>query len=89
MKFHSQHYFVGEQADRTPVPEQFEAGPFRKSRPPEPLRFEVNMVAEAHGKQQKTGTVQVNIPGFSHGPEHKTSPETFVNQRTAVPKVRL
>ncbi|MXZ28904.1 MAG: OsmC family protein [Gammaproteobacteria bacterium] len=65
MKFHSQDYFVGEQADQTPVPDQFEAGPFRKSRPPEPLRFEVNMVAEAHGKQQKTGTVQVNIPGFS------------------------
>lgn len=65
MNFHSQKYFVGEQADRTPVPEQFEAGPFRKSRPPEPLRFEVNMVAEAHSKQQKTGTVQVNIPGFS------------------------
>ncbi len=38
MKFHSQDFFVGEQADQTPVPEQFEAGPFRKSRPPEPLR---------------------------------------------------
>ena len=47
MKFHSQHYLVGEQADHTPVPEQLEAGPFRKSRSPEPLRFEVNMVAQA------------------------------------------
>ena len=65
MKFHNRHYCVGEQAGETPIPEQFEAGPFRKSRPPEPLRFEVNMVAEAHNKQQKTGTVQVNIPGFS------------------------
>ena len=65
MKFHSHDYFVGEQADRTPVPEQFEAGSFRKSRPPEPLRFEVNMVAQAYNKQQKTGAVQVNIPGFS------------------------
>ena len=65
MKFHTQPYQVGEQADESPAPQQFEAGPFRKSRPPEPLRFEVNMVAEAHVKQQKTGTVQVNIPGFS------------------------
>ncbi len=65
MKFHDEHYQVGEQAKMAPSPEQFEPGPFRKSRPPEPLHFEVNLVAEAHGKQQKTGTVQVNIPGFS------------------------
>lgn len=65
MEFHRQDYFVGEQADEQPQPTQFEPGPFRKSRPPEPLRFEVNMVAQAHNKQQKTGTVQVNIPGFS------------------------
>lgn len=65
MKFHSQPYFVGEQAAEAPVLQQFVPGPFKKARPPEPLRFEVNMVAQAHGKQQKTGTVQVNIPGFS------------------------
>jgi uncharacterized OsmC-like protein len=65
MDFHSQDYLVGEQASEQPQPTEFEPGPFRKSRPPEPLRFEVNMVAQAHSKQQKTGTVQVNIPGFS------------------------
>jgi uncharacterized OsmC-like protein len=65
MDFHSQDYLVGEQASEQPQPTEFEPGPFRKSRPPEPLRFEVNMVAQAQSKQQKTGTVQVNIPGFS------------------------
>ncbi len=65
MKFHDADYLVGEQAESQPAPEQFEPGPFRKSRPPEPLRFEVNLVAEAQGRQRKTGTVQVNIPGFS------------------------
>ena len=65
MKFHDSHFLVGEQAEAAPTPEQFEPGPFRKSQPPEPLRFEVNLVAEAHRKQQKTGAVQVNIPGFS------------------------
>jgi organic hydroperoxide reductase OsmC/OhrA len=65
MKFHSEPYHVGARADDMPSPKEFEASPFKKSRPPEPLRFEVNMVAEAHGRQQKTGTVQVNIPGFS------------------------
>ena len=65
MEFHREDYFVGEQADEQPQPSEFEPGPFKKNRPPEPLRFEVNMVAEAHNKQQKTGTVQVNIPGFS------------------------
>ncbi|MEL7449627.1 MAG: OsmC family protein [Pseudomonadota bacterium] len=65
MEFHSKEYFVGEKAADQPVPQEFEPGPFRKSRPPEPLRFEVNLVAEAHSMQQKTGTVQVNIPGFS------------------------
>lgn len=60
-----QHYHVGELSDAQPAPEQFEPGPFRKSRPPEPLRFEVNLTAEAHARQKKTGVVQVNIPGFS------------------------
>ena len=58
-------YHVGEQSAEQPKPQEFEPGPFKKSRPPEPLRFEINMVAEAHEKQKKTGTVQVNIPGFS------------------------
>jgi uncharacterized OsmC-like protein len=65
MEFHSEDYRVGSRADDTTQPEQFDAGPFKKSRPPEPLRFEVNLVAEAHDMQQKTGVVQVNIPGFS------------------------
>ncbi|MEM7084391.1 MAG: OsmC family protein [Pseudomonadota bacterium] len=65
MTFHNEPYLVGEKAAETPQPSEFEAGPFKKNRPPEPLRFEVNLVAEAHNKQQKTGTVQVNIPGFS------------------------
>ena len=58
-------YHVGERADAAPTPSQFEPGPFKKGRPPEPLRFEVNLTAEAHQKQKKSGTVQVNIPGFS------------------------
>ena len=65
MAFHNDPYAVGERAEHAAIPEQIEPGPFRKSRPPEPLRFEVNMVAEACNRQQKTGTVQVNIPGFS------------------------
>jgi len=65
MQFHNLPYLVGEQARIEPAPEQFAPGPFRKSRPPAPLHFEVNLVAEAHGRQRKTGTVQVNIPGFS------------------------
>ncbi|MEM9530596.1 MAG: OsmC family protein [Pseudomonadota bacterium] len=63
--FHKSDFHVGERAANTTEPKQFEPGPFRKSRPPEPLRFEVNLTAEAHSMQQKTGTVQVNIPGFS------------------------
>jgi len=59
------HYSVGEQGDTPPVPTQFTPAPFKKSKPPEPLKFEVNLVAEAGNKQQKTATVQVNIPGFS------------------------
>ena len=59
------NYHVGEQEGVTPVPTQFTAAPFKKSRPPEPLGFEVNLIAEAGTKQKKTGTVQVNIPGFS------------------------
>lgn len=58
-------YRVGELSDAQPETTQFEAKPFKKGRPPEPLEFEIVMTAEATQKQQKTGTVQVNIPGFS------------------------
>lgn len=58
-------FHVGERAETGPVLTQFEPAPFRKSRPPEPLHFEVNIVAEAHDRQKKSGVVQVNIPGFS------------------------
>ncbi len=58
-------YHVGERAGSPPDPGQFTPGPFRKSRPPEPLHFEVNLTAEAGDRQRKTGAVQVNIPGFS------------------------
>ena len=58
-------YRVGEFGENGPNPTQFEPKPFKKGRPPEPLEFEVVMTAEASQKQQKTGTVQVNIPGFS------------------------
>ena len=58
-------YHVGEQAKEQPAPKEFEPGSFKKSKPPEPLYFEVNMVAEAHERQKKSGVVQVNIPGFS------------------------
>ena len=58
-------YRVGDLGESHISPTQFEASPFKKSKPPEPLEFEVNLVAEAGTKQKKTGTVQVNIPGFS------------------------
>lgn len=58
-------YHVGELSSVQPTPTQFEPGPFKKSRPPEPLHFEVNVCAEAHDRQKKSGVVQVNIPGFS------------------------
>jgi uncharacterized OsmC-like protein len=58
-------YRVGERGGDLPEVTQFDAAPFKKSRPPEPTRFEVNLVAEAGTMQHKTGTVSVNIPGFS------------------------
>ena len=58
-------YRVGDLSDVQPAPTQYEPGAFKKSRPPEPLRFEVNVTAEANARQKKTGVVQVNIPGFS------------------------
>lgn len=58
-------FHVGARADAEPAPTQYEASPFKKSRPPEPLHFEVNVVAEAQERQKKSGVIQVNIPGFS------------------------
>lgn len=58
-------YRVGERSPTAAAPNQFTPTPFKRARPPEPLHFEVNLVAQAHSKQQKTGTVSVNIPGFS------------------------
>ncbi len=58
-------YRVGERADQHPTLTQYQASPFKKGRPPEPLQFEVNLTAESTGRQKKTGMVQVNIPGFS------------------------
>ena len=58
-------YRVGERASGPPEPRRFEPAPFVRSRPPDDTCFEVNLVAEAHERQRKSGTVQVNIPGFS------------------------
>ena len=58
-------YHVGELSDSMPEPTQYQPSPFKKGRPPEPLQFEINLTAEAHDRQKKSGTVQVNIPGFS------------------------
>ena len=58
-------YHVGERASEMPQPTQYEPSPFKKGRPPEPLQFEVNLTAQAHDRQKKSGMVQVNIPGFS------------------------
>ncbi|MBR9824451.1 MAG: OsmC family protein [Alphaproteobacteria bacterium] len=60
-----QDFHVGERGTGQPEITQFEPSPFKKGRPPEPLHFEVNIVAEAHERQKKSGVVQVNIPGFS------------------------
>jgi len=59
------HYHVGDRSENRPKPREFAPGTFKKSRPPEPLCFEVDMTAEAGVRQKKTGVVQVNIPGFS------------------------
>ena len=58
-------FHVGELAETMPEPTQYEASPFKKGHPPEPLQFEINLTAEAHDRQKKSGMVQVNIPGFS------------------------
>ncbi len=58
-------FHVGELSDKMPEPTQFEPKPFKRAKPPEPLQFEISLTAEAHARQKKSGTVQVNIPGFS------------------------
>lgn len=65
LTMNSNEYRVGERAKLAPEPSEFEPSPFTKPRPPEALHFEVNLTAVANTKQSKTGTVQVNIPGFS------------------------
>ena len=62
---HVGDYHVGERGDAPPEPTRFEPAPFVRSKPPEDTVFEVNLVAEAEGRQKKRGKVQVNIPGFS------------------------
>ncbi len=61
----TKEFHVGEISDTLPEPTQFAPKPFKKAQPPEPLQFEVTLTAEAHDRQKKSGTVQVNIPGFS------------------------
>lgn len=61
----TKEYKVGELSDTVPAPTQYETSPFKKGRPPEPLQFEINLTAEAHDRQKKSGMVQVNTPGFS------------------------
>jgi len=39
-------YHVGERSNAQPAPTQDEPGPFKKSRPPEPLHFKINLTAE-------------------------------------------
>lgn len=59
------NYEVGEKATTKPVPTQYQVSPKKIVRPPEPYRFEVNLVAEANYRQKKTGVVWVEVPGFS------------------------
>ena len=58
-------YRVGERAETAPAPTAFDPDPFKRAKAPDPVQFEVNLVAEAGHMQHKTGSVSVNIPGFS------------------------
>ena len=58
-------FHVGERSGDLPETTQYEASPFKLAKVPEPLHFEVNVVAHAEERQKKNGVVQVNIPGFS------------------------
>jgi uncharacterized OsmC-like protein len=80
----TRNFRVGERADTLPQPTEFEMSPFKKARPPEPLHFEVNIVAEAHERQKKSGVVQVNIPGFSSA-KFYCDEQTPVGDDTAPP----
>lgn len=56
---------VGEIGDDSAAPAEFDPSPFKKVQIPEPLQFEVNVVAHAEQRQKKNAMIQVNIPGFS------------------------
>lgn len=58
-------FHVGELGDKPPAPTEFEPSPFKKAKVPDPLHFEVSVVAHAEDRQKKNGLIQVNIPGFS------------------------
>jgi hypothetical protein len=59
----TKEYKVGELSDSMPGPTQYETSPFKKGRPPEPLQFEINLTAEAHARQKKSGMVQSTFQG--------------------------
>ena len=46
-------FHVGEIGESPPSPSEFEPSPFRKAKVPEPLCFEVNIVAHAEERQRK------------------------------------
>lgn len=46
-------YWAGALSDRMPEPMQHEPSPFKKGRPPEPLQFEINLIAQAHHALRK------------------------------------
>lgn len=58
-------FHVGELGKAPPEPTEFEPSPFKKANVPNPLHFEVSVVAHAEERQKKNGLIQVNIPGFS------------------------
>ena len=58
-------FHVGGLGDSPPAPTEFEPSPFKKAKVPDPLHFEVCVVAHAEERQKKNGKIQVNIPGFS------------------------
>jgi uncharacterized OsmC-like protein len=47
------------------APSCFGVTPFRRAKPEEPVRFEVNLVAEAGGKMRKQARVEPNLEGWS------------------------
>lgn len=51
--------------DSRVTPTRFEVTPFRRAKPGERLRFEVNLVAEAGEKMRKRARVEPNLDGWS------------------------